>query len=71
MGGKIMEIKTRQIDDKPLTIIIEYFILDAKTKKLIQKIESLENEHLITGDLFLSFKIMVLCSVFAVIKTTA
>ena len=34
-GGKIMEIKTRQIDDKPLTIIIEYPILDTKTKKLI------------------------------------
>ncbi|MDE5909931.1 MAG: hypothetical protein K2H52_14490 [Lachnospiraceae bacterium] len=30
-----MEIKTRQIDDKPLTIIIEYPILDTKTKKLI------------------------------------
>ena len=37
-----MEIKTRQIDDKPLTIIIEYPILDAKTKKLIKKIESLD-----------------------------
>jgi len=23
-GGKIMEIKTRQIEDKPLTVIIEY-----------------------------------------------
>ncbi|MBD5466666.1 MAG: LytTR family transcriptional regulator [Lachnospiraceae bacterium] len=37
-----MEIETRQIDDKPLTIIIEYPILDAKTKKLIKKIESLD-----------------------------
>ena len=37
-----MEIKTRQIDDKPLTITIEYHILDAKTKKLIKKIESLD-----------------------------
>ncbi len=36
-----MEIKTRQVDDKPLTIIIEYPILDTKTKKLIKKIESL------------------------------
>ena len=41
-GGKIMEIKTRQVDDKPLTIIIEYPILDTKTKKLIKKIESLD-----------------------------
>ena len=41
-GGKIMEIKTRQIDDKPLTVIIEYPILDTKTKKLIKKIESLD-----------------------------
>ncbi len=37
-----MEIKTRQIDDKPLTIIIEYPILDTKTKKLIKKIEALD-----------------------------
>ena len=37
-----MEIKTRQIEDKPLTVIIEYPILDAKTKRLIQKIESLD-----------------------------
>lgn len=37
-----MEIETRQIDVKPLTIIIEYPILDAKTKKLIKKIESLD-----------------------------
>lgn len=37
-----MEIKTRQVDDKPLTIIIEYPILDTKTKKLIKKIESLD-----------------------------
>lgn len=37
-----MEIKTRQIDDKPLTIIIEYPTLDAKTKRLIKKIESLD-----------------------------
>ena len=37
-----MEIETRQIDYKPLTIIIEYPILDAKTKKLIKKIESLD-----------------------------
>ena len=37
-----MEIKTRQIDDKPLTIIIEYPVLDTKTKKLIKKIESLD-----------------------------
>ncbi len=41
-GGKIMEIKTRQINDKPLTVIIEYPVLDAKTKKLIKKIESLD-----------------------------
>ena len=41
-GGKIMEIKTRHVDDKPLTIIIEYPILDTKTKKLIKKIESLD-----------------------------
>lgn len=37
-----MEIKTRQIDGKPLTIIIEYPTLDAKTKRLIKKIESLD-----------------------------
>lgn len=37
-----MEIKTRQIDDKPLTVIIEYPILDTKTKNLIKKIESLD-----------------------------
>ncbi|MBD5527020.1 MAG: LytTR family transcriptional regulator [Lachnospiraceae bacterium] len=37
-----MEIKTRLVDDKPLTIIIEYPILDTKTKKLIKKIESLD-----------------------------
>lgn len=37
-----MEIKTRQIEDKPLTIIIEYPILDTRTKKLIKKIESLD-----------------------------
>lgn len=37
-----MEIETRQIEDKPLTVIIEYPILDAKTKRLIQKIESLD-----------------------------
>ena len=37
-----MEIKTRQIEDKPLTVIIEYPILDTKTKRLIQKIESLD-----------------------------
>ncbi|MDE7284408.1 MAG: LytTR family transcriptional regulator DNA-binding domain-containing protein [Lachnospiraceae bacterium] len=37
-----MEIKTRQTDDKPLTITIEYPILDAKTKKLIKKIEALD-----------------------------
>ena len=37
-----MEIKTRQINDRPLTVIIEYPILDAKTKKLIKKIESLD-----------------------------
>ena len=37
-----MEIKTRHVDDKPLTIIIEYPILDTKTKKLIKKIESLD-----------------------------
>ena len=37
-----MEIKTRQIDDQPLTIIIEYPILDAKTKRLIKKIEALD-----------------------------
>ena len=37
-----MEIKTRQIEDKPLTVIIEYPILDTKTQKLIKKIESLD-----------------------------
>lgn len=37
-----MEIKTRQVDDKPLTIIIEYPVLDTKTKNLIKKIESLD-----------------------------
>lgn len=37
-----MEIKTRQTDDKPLTVIIEYPILDTKTQKLIKKIESLD-----------------------------
>ncbi|MBD5537415.1 MAG: LytTR family transcriptional regulator [Lachnospiraceae bacterium] len=37
-----MEIMMRQIEDKPLTVIIEYPILDTKTKKLIQKIESLD-----------------------------
>lgn len=37
-----MEIKTRQTDDKPLTVIIEYPILDAKTKMLIKKIEALD-----------------------------
>ncbi|MDE7020497.1 MAG: LytTR family transcriptional regulator DNA-binding domain-containing protein [Lachnospiraceae bacterium] len=41
-GGEIMEIKTRQTDDKPLTIIIEYPILDAKTKRLINKIKALD-----------------------------
>lgn len=41
-GGKIMEIKTRLINDKPLTIIIEYPILDTKTKRLIKKIEALD-----------------------------
>ena len=38
----MMEIKTRQIDGKPLTIIIEYPILDTKTKRLIMKIEGLD-----------------------------
>ncbi|MBD5466406.1 MAG: LytTR family transcriptional regulator [Lachnospiraceae bacterium] len=37
-----MEIKTRQVDDKPLTIIIEYPILDTKTKRLIKKMEALD-----------------------------
>lgn len=37
-----MEIKTRQINDKPLTVIIEYPILDTKTKRLIKKIKSLD-----------------------------
>lgn len=31
-----MEIKTRQVNDKPLTIIIEYPVLDTKTKRLIK-----------------------------------
>ena len=39
-----MEIKTRQTDDKPLTVIIEYPILDTKTQKLIKKIESLKKK---------------------------
>ena len=37
-----MEIKTKQIEDKPLTIIIQYPVLDAKTKTLIKKIEALD-----------------------------
>lgn len=37
-----MEVKTRQIDNKPLTIIIEYPRLDAKTKRLIKKIKALD-----------------------------
>ncbi len=37
-----MEIKTRKINDKPLTIIIEYPVLDTKTKRLIKKIETLD-----------------------------
>lgn len=37
-----MEIKTRKINDKPLTIIIEYPILDTKTQRLIKKIEALD-----------------------------
>lgn len=37
-----MEVETREINDKPLTIIIEYPKLDAKTKKLIKKIKSLD-----------------------------
>ena len=37
-----MEIKTKQIDGKPLTIIIEYPLLDAKTKRLIHKIKTLD-----------------------------
>lgn len=37
-----MEIKTRQVNDKPLTIIIEYPVLDTKTKRLIKKIEALD-----------------------------
>ena len=40
-GGKIMEIKTRQIEDKPLTVIIEYPILDTKTQN--QEIQSFES----------------------------
>lgn len=36
-----MEIKTIQIDDKPLTVMIEYPILDTKTKKLIKKMNLL------------------------------
>lgn len=37
-----MKIETRQIDDKPLTVIIEYPILDMAAKKLIKKVESLD-----------------------------
>lgn len=37
-----MEIKTRQVNDKPLTIIIKYPILDTKTKRLIKKIKALD-----------------------------
>lgn len=37
-----MEVETREINDKPLTIIIEYPKLDSKTKKLIKKIKSLD-----------------------------
>lgn len=37
-----MKIETKQTNDKPLTVIIEYPRLDAKTQKLIQKIKSLD-----------------------------
>lgn len=41
-GGKMMEIKTRKVSGKPLTIIIEYPTLDTKTKRLLKKIEALD-----------------------------
>lgn len=43
-----MEIITRQTDDKPLTITIEYPRLDTKTQKLIQKIRTLN--YKVSGD---------------------
>ena len=43
-----MEIITRQADDKPLTITIEYPRLDTKTQKLIQKIRTLN--YKVSGD---------------------
>ena len=41
-GGTTMKIETRQTNDKPLTVIIEYPKLDTRTQKLIQKIKSLD-----------------------------
>ena len=41
-GGNIMEIKTRQADGKPLTVIIEYPIWDNKTRRLADKIKALD-----------------------------
>lgn len=43
-----MEIITRQVDGKPLTITIEYPSLDTKTQKLIQKIRTLN--YKVSGD---------------------
>lgn len=43
-----MEIITRQADDKPLTITIEYPRLDRKTQTLIQKIRTLN--YKVSGD---------------------
>ncbi|MDE7295097.1 MAG: LytTR family transcriptional regulator DNA-binding domain-containing protein [Oscillospiraceae bacterium] len=37
-----MEIKTRQADGKPLTVIIEYPIWDNKTRRLADKIKALD-----------------------------
>lgn len=41
-GGKIMEIKTRQADGKPLTVIIEYPVWDNKTSRLAEKIRAFD-----------------------------
>ena len=41
-GGTTMKIETRQMNDKPLTVIIEYPKLDTRTQKLIRKIKSLD-----------------------------
>ena len=47
-----MEIKTRQIDDKPLTVIIEYPVLDTKTQKL--QISDERRSHFAKGGVTIS-----------------